>query len=52
MKDSNDGSANGSAFGRYQSHKVRKIANEQGKGCEQSYNLKFFIKCGLITLSF
>ena len=39
------------AHGRDQSHKVRKIANEQGKGCEQSYNVNF-ITCSLITFSF
>ena len=39
------------AHGRDQSHKVRKIANEQGKGCEQSYNVNF-ITCCLITFSF
>ena len=29
---------NGIAFGRDQSQKVGKVANEQGKGWEQSYN--------------
>ena len=40
-KDPKDGSANGSAIGYDKGPKVRKIANEQGKECEQSYNVNF-----------
>ena len=41
LNGSANGSAKGSAIGHDQSHKVRKIANEQGKGCGQSYNVNF-----------